>query len=435
MARRGNNNRKSNSSNTATRKISGFAFDGVGLADLIGIASVAGPELALGFIHYLCAGFILIVIMMQLRLSVKDESSAWVDALPSYKKYKSAITGVIGRNVAFAWGFYKTLPYIRDIESVSVSDLLIACTEVPVPNSKKILTCNAGNWTQFLSGQMSSMIGRLLSCPSTNFKMFNVSAEWVKSATLDSCIDLFKTSLGNSSVSEYLDQFSPDTVKDLISNALLTDSGGIPRTSLVFDEVNNLTSNIENTIFGETIRRTGTVNVTLSSGGQIPESSITENMLIRHLSPAEMIQYKAAKRQGVTATLQTLNNRVAQRMRRAGAGVTATLAVQSRTEGDAQIASPSVSPDTSSIQATESTPVPTEPTSSPPTSSSRSPASPSGSPPASAASGSGSSPSRTRTPRQSTPANAGASAAPASPPQVSPKASRKQDSPSARTNQ
>jgi hypothetical protein len=176
-----------------------------------------------------------------------------------------------------------------------------------------------GNWSQFFNGELAAALGFIISCPSTNIKMFGFDATWIGDVSASQLYDIIinQAKTSTSWNAEFQSGVTKERVFGLIKNSILTDAGGLPRTNLHFAEPVTIQSNIEKEILSKFISRDGTVRDELDRGGALPESTLTEEMLIKHLTPTEAVQYKAAIKYGLKEQLKSLNARIRQRVNRA----------------------------------------------------------------------------------------------------------------------
>jgi hypothetical protein len=137
----------------SSNRTSGWVLDGISIMDMATVACIATEDLMLGTLKYLIAGFISVIIMIQLRLSVPQESPEFMDKLPSYRKYKSSVMkGPIGAIVATCYGIFKSLPVINDPSPETIDDILISYTDSPVTNAKRYPSPTSTNWQNYLAG-------------------------------------------------------------------------------------------------------------------------------------------------------------------------------------------------------------------------------------------------------------------------------------------
>jgi hypothetical protein len=211
-------------------------------------------------IQKLISRFIIILIMVQIRL-VSSHPTEYFDRLPSVRRYKSAgIKNGPGNIVASLFGLCKASPVIPDFSGQIIGDTIIAYHDSPVTNSRRISSPTARNWQSYLSGEVSSVIGKLLSCPGSNFRTFGIDANAVRSLDFTKAFEMVVAPL--SALPGWKDissKITLETTRQDIANALLMDPGGIPREGLVFPEPTNVSSNIEADVFGGKIVRNGSV--------------------------------------------------------------------------------------------------------------------------------------------------------------------------------
>lgn len=240
-----------------------------------------------------------IFIMAQLRIST-TESNAFVDQLPSYKEYKrKVINGLPGRTLAALSAVFSSLSFIIadtgpkakvEITSEDLTLMVSNYSHTPIPNSKRITSPNIGNWSQFLMGELSSTLGTILSCPSSNIKIFNLDADKVKQVSKPSEI---LSLLGVST--DFLEKYgiteadSKSVIFEKLKIIMHQTSGGIPVGTLEFTEAGTVTSTLES--FVEIVRH--------SSESPVPgqASSINEGIISR-LAPWEKSGYEAALKAG-----------------------------------------------------------------------------------------------------------------------------------------
>jgi hypothetical protein len=300
--------------------VKGLQLSGVSIQEIIEACSILTEDFRISTANLIVACFLIIGIQVQIRLSMSSEKAEYFDRLPSYKMYKqTGLQGSPGRTLATIFAFYRTSPVIPDLDPEKASGIVDTVVTVPTPNTRRIMNPTPGNWSQFFNGELAAALGFIISCPSTNIKMFGFDATWIgdvsASQLYDKIINQAKTS--TSWNAEFQSGVTKERVFGLVKNAILTDAGGLPRTNLHFAEPVTIQSNIEKEILGDFISRDGTVRDELDRGGELPSSTLTEEMLIKHLTPIETVQYKAAIKYGLKEQLKSLNARVRQRVNRA----------------------------------------------------------------------------------------------------------------------
>jgi hypothetical protein len=245
-----------------------------------------------------------IVMLVQLRLSLPDESSAefW-DKLESYKRYKRQVTlGRHGRTLAITAGLTATAPYILAANTnVSDDEVMETVLDVeesyianPIPNTRRFPKPSGNtDWKPFLEGEISAATGQILSCPATNIKMLNLNASEVKDMSVEQALE----AVGLSKDFRETSGLSTELIKGELKTLLLESDGGIPFKELSFKENPLVSSVIEKEILGDQVKRTGYVATSLYKG-QEPGSAITRTIATKYLSRLEMFAYDVASRNG-----------------------------------------------------------------------------------------------------------------------------------------
>ncbi len=141
--------------------------------------------------------------------------------------------------------------------------MVVGASESSIGNSKRLSRPTAHNWADYINGELSSSLGKLLSCPSSNLKTFNVDAGSVNKWGRDEIIDSVMVSRAELEAQGV----RRESVIEDVRQVCLTDAGGIPKGKLVFPESQVVSSKVEREIFGDSVSRDGSVNSALAEGG------------------------------------------------------------------------------------------------------------------------------------------------------------------------
>lgn len=250
-------------------------------------------------LNFLVTG-VSLLIMAQIRISVKEETTEYVDKLPSYRDIKrKIIAGYPGRLVAAAAGIASAMPYLmQDPTMVSqnipivISQIIYDMANSNSPNTRRIKP-SIVNWQEFSKGEMGSFLGQLISCPATNLKLLNIDGAKVKNYTLNEAID----NIGFTS--EFLTSYdiTLTLVQEEIRKYFTINSSGILVSVLEYEEPKEIFSNIQTEILSDTLVRIGNVNTKLEKSLEL-NSPISKIQIEKYLSKYELIAYNFALKSG-----------------------------------------------------------------------------------------------------------------------------------------
>jgi hypothetical protein len=249
-------------------------------------------------------------IMVQISISAKPESGEWVERLPSYKDIKSRIiNGKPGSVLSACFGITLAFPYALDDlegEGIKMYDDLAVLVQQLIEsqgaNVKRIKPSKA-EWLSFARGEMGSVRGQLLSCPSTNIARLNIDGSDVSSYNIQNVLE--NSGLDESMFPKY--DLSIDIIVVKFRKLFLIDKGGLPIENLIYDEPGNISSRIQNEIFGGNIIRSENVGTKLVKGVE-PASPINRSILSENLTKNELFAYDIAIRSGDVAMVKKLTN-------------------------------------------------------------------------------------------------------------------------------
>lgn len=273
------------------------------------------------YLNIIC-GILAINIMVQIRMSMREQTIDYIDKLPSYKDYKKKfITGIPGRSIAVASGLVLSYPYILDtLENIPKSDpsQIYDCIfeyantflDENIPNTKRLSKpSSSATWPAYAKSEMSAALGLLLSCPGTNIKLLNIDPSKAANATL---LDVLNYS-GFDQEFFHAQQISIDDIRNVFCTYMLADSGGFPLNKIEYHENPQVISSLEKDLLGDSITRIGTVNTALNKGSE-PDSAITRKDILANLLNYELTAYEIAFRSGDPALLRKYTNLVKKRI-------------------------------------------------------------------------------------------------------------------------
>jgi hypothetical protein len=123
----------------------------------------------------------------------------------------------MGSTIAASYGIYKSLPTMENPSAETIDSLFLAYTKFPTTNQKRYSSPTATNWQSYCSGEVSSAMGKLISCPSSNIKVFNMDAKVVNELDFNSAYELIVSQISKLDGWSLLsDEIDPEEIKELI---------------------------------------------------------------------------------------------------------------------------------------------------------------------------------------------------------------------------
>lgn len=119
-------------------------------------------------------GALAIIIMVQIRISCTSHPAQYCDKLDSFKLYKKRFLGEIpGRTWCVMIALMNNSRFIPEDRD---SDLLVGYTDVPITPIAKpsVPASNMDTCYPHIKYRMTQVLGIMHSCPSNNFKLFNL---------------------------------------------------------------------------------------------------------------------------------------------------------------------------------------------------------------------------------------------------------------------
>ena len=262
-------------------------------------------------VHRHCAAAIVTVFLLcQLRSLRSTDKPAQLDALPSFKYYKRILlAGAPGRILAFALSVSQPeVVLCLPTEAEDMASWLRSVLDIFVGNEKKIQSVNEGNVIDYITGDMSRIIGIINSTPSNNRHILGISEDCY-TYTVSECLSKIKYSK--------IAELDPSVVIATIHEALdmkKDDLGDI--ISLSFDEVpftgknvSNGCCQLENEIFGKHFPLRTKEKASRSFATKEAPKYLDGNVLTKHLNAAQIKKYQAAvylKRHDIVTQLNEL---------------------------------------------------------------------------------------------------------------------------------
>lgn len=226
------------------RPSAGLTLNGISIGESLTPLTIdvnGDEDFITGILHNIIATILVIIVMVQLRLSVgTKQNNTYMDLLPSYKAYKAKIIhNFPGDVLSVTVGLAKAYPYMilsgeytAGTGAQEIYELIQAYSETTVPNCKRVAKPSPSNWFKFMQGEICAMPpsrGYMGSCPSThlNLDSRNIHNFGIEPWTLVN-VDKFggKESLIEGAI-------------DIVLQYMAADAGGMP-TVLSFKEPSNL---------------------------------------------------------------------------------------------------------------------------------------------------------------------------------------------------
>lgn len=285
-------------------------FAGCTLPDIFKNFEDENDEFFPGAVLHTLATVYVILIMLQLRLSTNANNTT-VDGSASFKLYKrKIISNLPGRVLCAMIAISRALPFMIVEANVSKTDppdsamlnnLVHSYSDTTFPNHKKVVTPNQGNWPSYLSGELTSMLGILLSCPASNIKKFNLKPEAITDienpSQILTLIGVSQEFLAKHGIAE---SDTDSAVFELIKSTMNQTEGGLPAEIQEIEDPVDMSSKLEAKWIGLT--RTSSARATSSPA---KSSDFVKNVL-PNLSQGDQAAYSSAKALGNKSLISNL---------------------------------------------------------------------------------------------------------------------------------
>jgi hypothetical protein len=267
------------------------------LSDILLVIDGPNEEVPILLMNSVIA-FIGMLTMAQITISARPEGSEYVDKLPSIKDIKSKIlTSFRGRTLSALVGLTASFPYMMNDPRMKENDIDNIITfavdqiENPSPNTKRI-RASTDEWPKYARGEASAAFGQMLSCPISNLKTLNISAD-VGEYGLDKAIE----ALGVNEEVLNKHNITKDKIITEFKKIFLVNEKGMPIEKIEYHEPTSIKSKIQEEIFGNLIFRNGNIGINLVQGME-PDAAISKSLVALFLNPRERIAYKFAIESG-----------------------------------------------------------------------------------------------------------------------------------------
>lgn len=309
--------KKNFSSSKALFNRNHFYINKISFAEMFSILDSIESEYSRLILKNMIITGVMLNVMVQISLSALPEKMDYIDKLPSYKDIKKKfISSHIGRTVAICNGIAKAYPWLIQDPSMQEGDINYKLSRIvfdlidnPTPNTKRIKP-SVGEWQLYTKGEAAAALGQMLSCPSTNLKVFNIDSSKVSSYNFNQAVEV----LG---INEHiLDEYSISLydISDDIRSTFLLNGSGMPISFLEYKESETIYSKIQEEILGKCLVRTDSNNK--SPNQNLSLDHIDQSIqLDNYFNKYELIAYNFAIKSGDKNILKKYNDLLKRRLK------------------------------------------------------------------------------------------------------------------------
>jgi hypothetical protein len=197
---------------------------------LSGLSSLKGVEYYENGCTLVAAVMVVVTLLAQLRCLKPDSNSSKMDQTPAFRFYKKRVlTDSTGKAAACIIASIKDEAVIHlPDDPDELSTYMIAVLDCYQGNERVLNKCTKDNLTEYISGNMSRIIGLTCSCPSSNIGTFGLNTD---------CVSWNVADVLSNIPCEDIKKLDPNSIKNLIREAcgLIKDEEGNYST-IVFEE-------------------------------------------------------------------------------------------------------------------------------------------------------------------------------------------------------